>query len=361
MNKTRKHKKEKEKEKIITLVSYAPSINKRLVSLKTIRKRDVIEDCNKKRAFQLKEPIQIKIADKCLPYNTEEAQEYLLGKLKENKHVQVKKIIAPVQSLGNCWFNTMFMAFFVSDKGRKFFHFFRQLMIQGKQVDGARIPKDMWTAFSLLNFAIESSLTGSKYAYSMNTNNIIKQIYLSVPDEYKKSYVVDVDIASNPLNYYRCITEYLQLDSLKSLTFPLYSDNWLQTLEQKFVQTNVPPHYIVLEVYDSSSEDETPGAGYSGSVTTRLKKFTIGKYEYVLDSCIIRDMEQQHFIALITCEGKEYGYDGASFSRLVPFKWKDKLNSHAKWTFKGIYDKKYGSLYWSFRHGYQMLYYYRTK
>lgn len=354
MNKTRKHK----KESIITLVSYAPSINKRLVSLKTIRKRDVIKDCNKKRAFQLKEPIQIKVANKCVPYYTEEAQEYLLGKLQENKHIQPKKIITPVQSLGNCWFNTMFMAFFVSDKGRKFFHFFRQLMIQGKQVDGTPIPTDMWTAFSLLNFAIESSLTGNKYAFSMNTNNIIRKIYLSVPDEYKKSYVVDIDAASNPLNYYRCITEYLQLDSLRSLIVPVYSNDWLQTIEQKVV--TMPPHYIVLEVYDDS-KDGTPEPGYSGSVTSRLKKITIGEYEYVLDSCIIRDMEQEHFIALITCEGKEYGYDGASFSRLVPFKWKDKLNSHAKWTFKGIYDKKYGPLYWSFRHGYQMLYYYRTK
>lgn len=353
MNKTRKHK----KESIITLVSYAPSINKRLVTLKTIRKRDVIKDCNKKRAFQLKEPIQFKVENKCVPYYSEEAQNYLLDNLRANKHIQPKKIITPVQSLGNCWFNTMFVGMFVSDKGRKFFHFFRQLMIQGKQVDGTTIPTDIWMAFSLLNFSIESCLTGTKYAYSMNTNNIIKKIYLSVPDEYKKSYVVDVDIASNPLNYYRCITEYLQLDSLKSLTYPLYSDNWLETLKQKVVE---PPHYIVLEVYDSS-QDETPVAGYSGSVNSRLKKFTIGEYEYVLDSCIIRDMEQQHFIALITCEGKEYGYDGASFSRLVPFKWKDKLNSHAKWTFKGIYDKKYGSLYWSFRQGYQMLYYYRTK
>jgi hypothetical protein len=37
----------------------------------------------------------------------------------------------------------MFVTFFVSDKGRKFFHFLRQLMIEGKQKNGAIIPSKL--------------------------------------------------------------------------------------------------------------------------------------------------------------------------------------------------------------------------
>ena len=46
----------------------------------------------------------------------------------------VDNIVAPKQYQGNCWFNTLFVALFISDKGRSFFEYFRRLMIQGKAV-----------------------------------------------------------------------------------------------------------------------------------------------------------------------------------------------------------------------------------
>ena len=185
--------------------SYSPSINQFLVSLKTMRRNEIL-DCNNKQAFELKEPLNIGIPSKtgdliCHDYNTLEAKKYLLRNLTANKHINPNIIIPPIQSQGNCWFNTMFVCFFVSDKGRKFFHYFRQLMIEGKQNNGTIIPDKLRNAFALLNFGIEACLTGNKYAYELNTNSIIKQIYKSIPSKYKTK-IYNVDEAGNPLYYY---------------------------------------------------------------------------------------------------------------------------------------------------------------
>lgn len=73
----------------------------------------------------MNEPLQIGIpkTNKCY-YYTPEAKNFLLHTLSANKHIDLNKIIPPIQSQSNCWFNAMFVTFFVSDKGRKFFHFF---------------------------------------------------------------------------------------------------------------------------------------------------------------------------------------------------------------------------------------------
>jgi hypothetical protein len=191
--------------------SYAPTINQDLVSLKSIP-REKISDCNNSRAFKLEEPLKIAIpgayyGNNCHKYSTPEAQKFLLHNLSANKHVDPSIIVPPIQIQSNCWFNTMFATLFISDKGRKFFHYFRELMIESKQANGTPIPEKLADAFALLNFAIESALTGSKYAYELNTNSIIKQIYESIPDKYHKiyPYVVGVDAASNPIRYYGSI------------------------------------------------------------------------------------------------------------------------------------------------------------
>ena len=344
--------------KSLVVQSYAPSINQRLVSLKSIARED-IEECNNKQAFLLKESLQIKVKGKCYPYYSNKAKEFLLHNLQANKHIDSNKIITPVQSHSNCWFNTMFVALFMSDKGRKFFHFFRQLMIQGKQANGDDIPAKLRDSFSLLNFAIESCLTGNKYAYVLDTNNIIRHIFLSIPDSYKKKdkYLVDIDYANNPVYYYNGLMNYLNADSLSSLIVNATSNDWKRVIEQKISAVDFVPHYIILEIFDGTGS--TPGN--SGIITNKERSFTIGEYTYLLDSCIIRDVEQQHFTATLTCEGKEMAYDGASFHRLVPMKWKNRINTDNKWKFKGTEYPDGRPLNWSFRQGYQMLFYYRTK
>ena len=132
-------------------------------------------------------------------------------------NVKIDKIVPPIQSQSNCWFNAFFITFFVSDKGRKFFHFFRQLMIEGIQANGELIPQKLRNGFALLNYAIEACLTGNKYAYILDTNAIIRNIYDAVPESYKDKlpYITNVDEAGNPMRYYGSIIHYLHNKSLE--------------------------------------------------------------------------------------------------------------------------------------------------
>ena len=148
--------------------SYSPTINQQLITLKSIARQDLL-DCNMEQAFKLKEPLQIGVKGKCYYYYKPEARQFLLHNLAANRHIDSNNIIPPIQSQSNCWFNTMFVTFFVSDKGRKFFHFLRQLMIDGKQQDGTAIPNKLRDAFALLNFGIDACLTGNEFVLPNQT------------------------------------------------------------------------------------------------------------------------------------------------------------------------------------------------
>ena len=83
-------------------------------------------------------------------------------------------------------------------------------------------------------------------------------------------------------------------------------------------------------------------------------KTTVAKYE--LDSAILRDINQEHFSAYLTINGKEYGFDGESFSRIEPFRWKKRLYQNTQWRFADQHNT-----YFNFEKGYQILIYYRIK
>ena len=331
--------------------SYSPTINQKLVSLKSIPRSEII-DCNNKSAFELKEPLKINVRGKCYNYYETEAIKFLLKNLAANKHINPKKIVPPIQSQSNCWFNAMFVTFFVSDKGRKFFHFFRQLMIEGKQKDGSIIPTNLRNAFSLLNFAIEACLTGNKYAYELNTNSIIHDIYQNIPSSYKKqhSIIVDVDNAGNPLEYYMSIINYLNNNSILLMLVEDSDSLWREKIIHMTKGTTHLPHIIVLEVYDDKA----------GRFNEKPRSFTVNEAKYVLDSSVVRDTTRQHFSATITCEGQQMGYDGMSFHRLVPLTWKDKLNKDFTWEFKGSDNTDGTPLKWNYMKSYQLLMYYRS-
>ena len=331
--------------------SYSPTINHKLVSLKSIPRSEII-DCNNKSAFELKEPLKINVRSKCYNYYEPQAIQFLLKNLAANKHINPKKIVPPIQSQSNCWFNAMFVTFFVSDKGRKFFHFFRQLMIEGKQKDGSIIPANLRNAFSLLNFAIEACLTGNKYAYELNTNSIIHDIYQNIPSSYKKqhSIIVDIDNAGNPLEYYKSIINYLNNNSILLMLVEDSDSLWREKIIHMTRGTTHLPHIIVLEVYDDKA----------GRFNEKPRSFMVNEAKYVLDSSVVRDTTRQHFSATITCEGQQMGYDGMSFHRLVPLTWKDKLNKDFTWEFKGSDNTDGTPLKWNYMKSYQLLMYYRS-
>jgi len=294
--------------------SYSPSINKELVSLKSVQRNPVF-NCNNERAFLLKAPLKIGVPDKsgkktCYPYDDPVAKKYMLKNLKANKHVDPNKIVPPIQELANCWFNTMFVSLFISDKGRKFFHFLRQMMIEGKH---SPVLKD---GFALFNYAIDACLTGNKYAYILNTNAIIQQIYDSIPEEYKDKYyyIRDVDEAGNPVRYYLSLIDYLGNRSLPVLFLQDCGVNWEFQIKSKLI--GKLPDVIILEFFNDDA-------------LTANKKTS-----FELNG-------------------------GMSFHRLTYMDWKDKINTDFKWQFKGSEDG--GKLLtWNFAKGYYMLIYYRV-
>ena len=334
--------------------SYSPTINQQLVTLKSIDRKDLL-DCNVETAFKLKEPLQIGIpgTNKCYYYYSSEAKRFLLRNLAADKHVDPKKIIPPIQSHSNCWFNAMFVTFFVSDKGRKFFHFLRQLMIQGKQLDGSSIPDRIRDAFALLNFGIDACLTGNEFAYKLNTNSIIHLLYKGIPDSYKQKYpyIVDIDQAGNPLLYYMSIINYLNNSSIQILFIRDVNSKWKDKIVEAVSKMAHLPHIIVFEIYDEMASE----------FNKKPVSFSVNNGKYQIDSAVIRDVSQQHFCATITCEGKEMGYDGMSFHRLVSLDWKNKLNSNINWQFEGTKDYDGTPLEWNFTKCYQLLMYYRIQ
>lgn len=340
-----------------TVSSYSPTINEELVTLKSIPRKQLV-DCNNNDAFKMKKPLEISVpgyiyGHNCFKYYTPEAKKFLLNNLKADKHVDPSKIVPPIQSQSNCWFNTMFVTFFISDKGRKFFHFFRQLMIEGKQKDGTNIPNNLKDAFALLNFGIDAALTGNRYAYELNTNNVISQIYKSIPSAYKLSnpYIVNAKEAGNPILYYIGIINYLNNNSIMLMMLRDVNKDWKKKLETTMKQVSHLPHIVVLEIFDANA----------ASFNSKPISFTINNAKYKLDSAIVRDKSKSHFCATLTVEKKQMAYDGLSFHRLELMEWKNKLNNkNFDWKFEGstTYDGK--PLVWNFTDCYQMLIYYRV-
>ena len=333
--------------------SYSPSINKNLVSLKSVQ-RNPIFNCNNQRAFLLEAQLKIGVPDKsgkksCYPYDDPIAKKYMLKNLKANKHANPNKIVPPIQELANCWFNTMFVSLFISDKGRKFFHFLRQMMIEGKQKGGELLPQVLKDGFALFNYAIDACLTGNKYAYILNTNAIIQKIYDAIPNEYKDQYyyIRDVDEAGNPIRYYLSLINYLGNRNLRVLFLQDCGVSWEFQVQEKITEDHMPD-VIILEFFNDN-----------GLTANKKTSFVVNGAKYSLDSCIIRDTAQNHFSSLLTCEKNEMAYDGMSFHRLTYMEWKDKINTDFKWQFKGSEDG--GKLLtWNFAKGYYMLIYYRV-
>ena len=337
--------------------SYAPSINHELITIKPGNKGKLY-DCNINQAYDLKEPLQIGIpgmiyGKTCYDYTSKSAKQYLLKNLSHNKTVDCKKIVPPKQLQSNCWFNTFFVNFFISDKGRKFFHYFRQLMIEGKQHNGKTIPKELQNAFALLNFGVDASLTGNRFAYELNTNQIIKKIYKSIPKKYirKLHYLVDVDKPGNPLMYYMNITNYLSNDDIDILFMKKTTKKWKSEMYSQIIKRKKMPHVIVMEIYskDASFYLDKP------------IKFAINNNEYMIDSAVIKDKSGSHFCSTLTCNKKEMGYDGLSHHSLLSFEWKHKLNSNIDWSYEGSLDLDNKTVYWNFTSCYQMLFFYRVK
>tara|TARA_Y100000591_G_scaffold333118_1_gene373903 strand:- start:333 stop:1466 length:1134 start_codon:yes stop_codon:yes gene_type:complete len=322
--------------------SFSPSINKNLVSLKSIKPSNIFE-CN--------DIVKTNIGNKCLDFSSRLVKKKMLNNLKASKHLNCSKFIAPKQYKSNCWFNTMFVTFFYSDKGRKFFRFFRQLMILGKKVNGDKIPEDLAKVFFILNKIIEAGYNqdyneNKKLIYTYDTNFFIENIYNIFIK--KNIQVFNKNESGNPIEYYKSIVKYLNYNAINIINLDINRFN-IDLISKRLNYTvDKFPHILILEIIDQDSKNIN-----NKDTIINLKDKDNIIHKYILDSAIIRDKERQHFCSVLTCNGEELSFDGASHSRLNSFKWKKYLNKNKNWGFKGH------TLKWNFMSGYQMLFYYK--
>jgi len=355
IQKTKKHKKHKKPK---TLKSYSPSINKSLKKIKTEHLSEILNyDCLTKfdynyLIYKMVFP-EIMINGECVPIDKSKSQKILLQNMKyTEKHIVPKNVIAPKQLYSNCWFNSLFMTFFVSDKGRKFFKFFRKLMIVGKTTDKKLItPKKLRISFAYLNILIESALSGHSYMMHADTNIIIESIYNNIKNKDSYKWIKNKATHGNPLEYYKEIIKYLDTGGLRIKGVELNSKFKVEIINSRIkeITRSSKTELITIEVMDKQSMD-----------FENVTEFTTNSgNKYVLDSCTLRDTKKIHFISYITLNGEEYVFDGGSTSRLIPFNWKHIVNTDKDLTNISLNLSIHENLHFNFKKGYKILYYYR--
>lgn len=335
-------------------ISYMPTINRKLVPLKTgIRKTIQSKGCNETNPFLLKtqSDLKLEINGTCYSFFERPAIDFLLHNLSANKHVDPNKLITPKQYDANCWFNVMFVTYFISDKGRLFFHFLRHLMITGTQSNGTPLDPELWKTFSLLNYFVEISAKGDPIAKSINTNALILKLYHIIKNKNKTIYKVSE--AGNPVVYYNTIINYLNNQDINILH--VYCDpDWKQSLHLQLTKflthtKGKMPHLILLEFSSTVSNSVEKN---------RSTELQLNHKRYRLDAACIIDVEREHFSSCLTLEKEDYMYDGMSNHRLVKKPWKNLLNSNVAWSFAGSTNTNRTLKKWCFLNGYQVLFYY---
>ena len=357
---------------ISKLRSYSPTINKEITRMNISPHVDIFDPTN----CQDK---QLSINGKCYNWNSKKVETYLLDNLKSKKPIVAKDVLGPNQNQSNCWFNTFFMMFFISDKGRKFMKNFRRIMITGNvKIKNAtkKIPAKLRYPFWLLNKYITASLVGKKdttlFANRMDTNNIIKSIHDKLSTKNNKFYKVPGE-AGNPIQMFINILQFLYNKILKNVDdwnkqginyhyINCHYPQFLELNDPTSPQTNLikdnKPKYIIIDMSDEGSNEYSYILGREAKVSDfiKKKKYKFGDLEYTLDSIGVRDVEKHHICALITINGEDYMFDGENHTPLYKKKWRHYLNKDKTFKITPEISERY-----NLTKGYQCLVYYRSK
>ena len=333
--------------------SYNPFYNIKKGSNRTIRKLITSTNKTKKKFSDIKHFIDEK-NNKILNINNdrEDIKKLLINNIIKYKKINPKNIIPPRQCYSNCWFNVLFMMHFISDKGRKFFEPLRLLMIKGDYdtnlVKATNINKFKKALF-LFNIAIDSALTGSSFSNKMDTNQLIMYIYDSI--KVKKSWVKKKGEFGNSLDYFLSLMKLIY----KKEFFNFIILNKLIDINSTLIVPNVInlsylPELIIIELYDDSSKK------INNKKNILTVNYDDNKYDYILDSICIRDVNAEHVGCYITLNKDGYFFDGDSSNRIKKINWKTNkfLNSKKTVTFDKI------NADFNMRSGYQILYYFRN-
>ena len=370
--------------------SYSPAINKEIERLSISPHKDIMGTCKENEMYiplKTKVGINGKEFKKCMGWKSKKAQKYLLDNLKSKKKIIPANIRGPFQNRSNCWFNSFFMMFFISDKGRKFMKAFRESMITGKFHNTKKtMPVRIQYPFWLLNKMITASLIGDKdpesYWRHMDTNSVIKEIYKKLK-KYNKGEMVGYTTLSKPGQSGNPIAMYLALfnyfpKQFKSRCFGIqtifynkynsYIGMGIKESETYKQIVKIKPHIIILEMTDKHDQESTneptkangkiPGTDKYAQVKDYEKKihYKFGDMEYTLDSMGIRDINQHHICALITLNKKDYMFDGENNITIQRQDWKKLLNKNQDFKITPRIPEIY-----NLTKGYQCLLYYRSK
>jgi hypothetical protein len=359
-----------------TFSSFSPHVNKEL-NLKSERNKSIsIEDSNNflDKWDENSTHAKIYINDKLVKTNQRSAVDFLRNTLKneESNLIDIDKMIGPKQIDSNCWFNTLFMSIFVSDKGRKFFKFFRYLMIIGYTKNGyqnnKQIPSKIWDLFGHLNLAISAVLSGHNKSDTFDSNTIIQKVHDSIIiDNYNylvnvenkevyvgdKAYLPNVGDYGYPLHFLKTILSYLSDNSL-GILFLSNLDNLGFKMKHYIEDVHIPPPDIVVHQIDYESAE----------TIQKEKSIILTNIEYTLDSAIILDTTSNHFACFFTYKNKECVFDGdTNGGSISEMQWKHLLNEdeniHLNEHEQGQADPD--EYKWNFKKGSISLMYYRTK
>jgi len=394
--------------------SFSPSINNKL-DVKSMASFSKMQKQSIKLCDNL---LKINVEGECLDYQDPNLQKILLNRLKYSKNLVPTTFRTPKQLYGNCWFNTMFVTFFFSDKGKKFFRFFREMMIKGTKIDGTPIEdEELRKMFFVLNLFIEASFNqnydktykkGTKrtkgikrtikrtikrrlkkrikgikktkvikiidtkdsshmqlydtlnlLTNKLGTNYFIKIIHDRI-NHSVYNIIPDINESGNPISFYKTLMSSINYNLLKFKQINIDEKSNIQKiLNDKFAYGDnnikqVIPDIIILEDHESKSIYETKYVVSNGSK----------QYTYVLDSIIItnksffKSRADSHFVSLLTVNKELYKFDGSSYSKLSKFNWKPLINTNKDWTFKENPD--FYAMKYNFTFGYKMMFYYRV-
>ena len=366
--------------------SYSPTINKEFTRKDITRHKDLFGDCKDD---------EIKIKSKCLNWKDKKVEKYLLDNLKSKRKIKGENIIGPRQNRANCWFNTFFMCYFISDKGRKFSKSFRHAMITGmiykKNGKKEKLPDKMRLPYWKLNKFITASLVGHKdpslfmKGEKGNTNILIKDIYNLMKSFDPNTEMRKVGDAGNPrVMFIYMVTMFKvrlegqgtfkvknlqigpeegryhlqQIDSVQKNGYKYnnkYGDQkWEEKGAEEFKNEIIKnkPHILCINLNEAKKYDSSQGIG-------KRLVYKFGKLEYTLDSVGIRDYNRKaHICGLLTINGEDYVYDGNNHTRLKKQKWRHLLNKDQD--FK-IPDNNPSKLRYNFKKSVLYMVYYRTK
>lgn len=282
----------------------------------------------------------------CLDYENPEVVNLLLGNLSKYNQIEASVIITPKQDKKNCWFNTAFMVFFISDYGRKFSKFFRHFCITGNLDHVYQKNPQLKLSLFYLNIYIDSCIQGSPYSFYLNSNYLVNRIYETVTPDFN---IKHSNNGGDPLRYYYSLITKLNLFQSENFN-PLYQitfgrsnlrtiSDTLQYIEQaqlfgdqhksylplrktyvEFPQrVNNPPDMLVLYI----DIKKYP----SLNISDKTKYLYISESRYCLDSVMIVHLDNPHICCLVTINNDYFLYDGASYRHLIPFNWMKFLNS----------------------------------